>query len=82
MYVVVPMSFYCIFPIAIALDHSESSQQQFQVARVLVALLNLVDHGKPRQLRDNDRFQCWSWSLSLSSIGTQSRRRRRVLFSH
>ena len=63
-YVVVPMSFYFIFPIAIALDHSESSQQQFQVARVLVALLNLVDHGKPRQLRDNDRFQCWSWSLS------------------
>ena len=51
-YVVVPMSFYCIFPIAIALDHSESSQQQFQVARVLVALLNLVDHGKPRQLRE------------------------------
>ena len=28
------MSFYCIFPIA--LDHFESSQQQFQVARVLV----------------------------------------------
>ena len=76
-YVVVPMSFYCIFPIAIALDHSESSQQQFQVARVLVALLNLVDHGKPRQLRDNDRFQCWSWSLSLqywNSVSSSSSR--------
>ena len=76
-YVVVPMSFYCIFPIAIALDHSESSQQQFQVARVLVALLNLVDHGKPRQLRDNDRFQCWSWSLYLqywNSVSSSSSR--------
>ena len=76
------MSFYCIFPIAIALDHSESSQQQFQVARVLVALLNLVDHGKPRQLREIMTASNVGLGLSLSSIGTQSRRRRRVLFSH
>ena len=67
-YVVVPMSFYCIFPIAIALDHSESSQQQFQVARVLVALLNLVDHGKPRQLREIMTASNVGLGLSLSPV--------------
>ena len=75
-YVVVPMSFYCIFPIAIALDHSESSQQQFQVARVLVALLNLVDHGKPRQLREIMTASNVGLGLSLqywNSVSTSSR---------
>ena len=75
-YVVVPMSFYCIFPIAIALDHSESSQQQFQVARVLVALLNLVDHGKPRQLREIMTASNVGLGLSLqywNSVSSSSR---------
>ena len=74
--VYVPMSFYCIFPIA-------STWSLRVIATTIPGCsgfggwwLNLVDHGKPRQLRDNDRFQCWSWSFyvrrSLSSIGTRS----------
>ena len=41
-----------------------------------------MDHGKPRQLREIMTASNVGLGLSLSSIGTQSRRRRRVLFSH
>ena len=82
MYVVVPMSFYCIFPIAIALDHSESSQQQFQVARVLVALLNLVDHGKPRQLREIMTASNVGLGLSLQYWNSVSSSRSFLTLNH